>query len=137
MTDAPCSLFDHRVIVCGSRRFHDRELMASVLSELQIDRGWTPLIVHGAARGADRIAGEEAGKLGFHTEEHPADWDRLGKAAGFIRNEEMAALGASLCIAFWDGKSRGTWDMVERAKKHGIDWEIHCGKPGELSFAAA
>ena len=129
-------LFDHRVIVCGSRRFHDRELMAYTLSNLQIKRGWTPLIVHGAARGADRIADEEAGKLGLHTEPHPADWERHGKAAGVIRNEEMAALGASLCVAFWDGRSRGTWDMIERAKTHSIPYEIHFGRPGEASFAA-
>lgn len=129
-------LVDTRVIVCGSRRWHDRELIAHVLSELQIERGWTPLIVHGATRGADRIADEEAGKLGFLTEPHPADWERHGKAAGPIRNEEMAQAGAALCIVFWDGKvsHSGTMDMVRRAYQHGIPSEVHCGKPNGLSL---
>lgn len=117
-------MYDHRVIVCGTRRWSDRERIAYVLSELQIDRGWTPLIVHGAARGADRIAGEEAGKLGFHTEEHPAQWDLLGKRAGFVRNEEMAKAGASLCIAFWDGSSVGTQHMMDLAERYGIPTQI-------------
>lgn len=117
--------YDHRVIVCGSRRWHDRDRVARVLSELQIHRGWTPLIVHGAARGADRIAEEEAGKLGFYTEPHPADWDRHGNRAGLIRNEEMAAAGASLCIAFWDGKSTGTQHMIDQAKKYDIPYEVY------------
>lgn len=38
---------------------------------------------------------------------HPADWERLGKAAGPIRNEEMAEIADAL-IAFWDGQSRVT-----------------------------
>ena len=118
-------LFDHRVIVCGSRRWHDRNRIAWVLSELQITRGWLPLIVHGAARGADRIAGEEAGRLGFLVEEHPADWDRYGKRAGHIRNEHMASLGADLCLAFWDGQSTGTQGMIDAARRHNIPVEVY------------
>jgi hypothetical protein len=41
-----------------------------------------------------------------------------------MRNEEMAALGADLCIAFWDGRSTGTKDMVDRAYDHGIEVEL-------------
>lgn len=114
-----------RVIVCGSRRWHDRDLIALVLSGLMIERGWNPVIVHGACRGADRIADEEAGKLGFLTDPHPADWDKHGKAAGPIRNREMAQLGADLCIAFGPTPGSGTKDMVDRAAKHGIPVEIH------------
>lgn len=82
------------------------------------------MIVHGAARGADRIAGQEAQKAGLRVEEHPANWDLHGKAAGLLRNERMAQLGADLCIAFWDGSSKGTLDMMERAAKYGIPIEV-------------
>lgn len=116
---------DVRVIVCGSRRWHDRERIARVLTDLMIVRGWNPVIVHGAARGADRIAGEEADKAGFLTDPHPADWDRYGKAAGPIRNREMALLGAELCIAFGPAPGSGTQDMIDRAKKHGIPVEVY------------
>lgn len=76
--------------------------------------------------GVDRIAYQEAQKLGLLVEPHPAFWDaHPGRSAGFVRNEEMAALGADLCIAFWDGRSNGTYDMIQRATRHGIPTEIH------------
>lgn len=85
-----------RIIVCGSRSWNDRKKIADKLCELVLKNGWKfpdPVIVHGAARGADRLAGEEAGKAGLLVEAHPADWNAYGKRAGFVRNEEMAATG--------------------------------------------
>ena len=84
-----------------------------------------PTIVHGDARGADRLAADVAMSHGFWVEAHPAQWTRDGNAAGPKRNEMLAKLGADLCIAFPGG--RGTADMVRRAEKHGIpvrrvDW---------------
>lgn len=109
-----------RVIVCGSRKWNDRDAIANRLFDLPVDS----TIVHGAAAGADRIAHQEAQKLGLLVEPHPADWERHGKRAGVLRNEEMAKSGADLCIAFWDGHSVGTADMVDRAEKHGIKVEL-------------
>jgi len=110
-----------RVIVCGSRYWQDREAIANRLFDLPTHS----VIVHGAAKGADRIAGQEAEKLGLLVEEHPADWDYHGRRAGFIRNERMAMLGADLCLAFWDGRSSGTAMMVDLAEKHGIPLELY------------
>lgn len=108
-----------RVIITGSRGWSDRYFIAEVLAELP----GNTTIVHGAARGADRLAAQEAQKLGLLLEEHPADWEQYGKRAGVLRNELMAALGADLCIAFWDGRSAGTEDMMQRAAEHGIPVE--------------
>ena len=116
-----------RIIICGSRRWNDRQAIAQWLNEFVVERGYRfpdPVIVHGGARGADRLAEEEAGKAGLLTEAHPADWERHGKRAGLIRNEEMAALGADLCIAFWDGRSTGTRHMLDTARRHGIPTEV-------------
>lgn len=115
----------HRVIVCGSRRWHNRAVIEARLADLVLATAPNyPTIVHGCARGADRIAGEEALKAGLLVEEHPADWDRYGKRAGLIRNEAMAALGADLCLAFWDGRSTGTAHMLDRAREHDIPFEV-------------
>lgn len=52
------------------------------------------------------------------TEPHPADWSTHGKAAGPIRNQQMADARADLCLAFPGGK--GISDMVRRAERAGI-----------------
>jgi hypothetical protein len=108
------------VIVCGSRRWRDRDKIANRLFDLPA----TSIIVHGNAQGADRIAHQEAEKLGFLVEPHPADWGGLGKSAGLIRNTVMADLGADLCLAFWDGRSTGTAHMMSRARERGIPVEV-------------
>lgn len=120
MTNLPVGYVSERIIVCGSRKWDDRARIADRLFDCPV----TATIVHGAAKGADRIAGQEAEKLGLLVEAHPADWDGKGKAAGVIRNAEMAALGADLCIAFWDGRSVGTLHMIEEARRSGIPVEV-------------
>lgn len=117
-----------RVIVCGSRHWDDRERIADRLFDLSMStENLSCTIVHGGARGADRIAHQEAQKLGLLVEAHPADWERLGKRAGFVRNAEMAALGADLCLAFWDGSSKGTQHMMNLAREQGIPVEVVSG----------
>ena len=116
-----------RVIVCGSRGWHDRGRITDRLAPLPDDTvivvGYNP--AKDTPKGVDRIAYQEAQKLGLLVEPHPADWDGPdGKRAGFVRNEEMARLGADLCIAFWDGRSSGTADMMRRAEQHGIAVEV-------------
>ena len=41
-----------------------------------------------------------------------ADWERLGKKAGPLRNEEMSYYADAL-LAIWDGHSRGTKNMID------------------------
>jgi len=109
-----------RVIVCGSRRWRDRKAIVDRLFDLPVDS----VIVHGDAAGADRIAHQEAQKLGFEVEVYPAEWDIYGKRAGLLRNIRMAGVGADLCIAFWDGSSTGTAHMMDTARAHGIPVEV-------------
>lgn len=109
-----------RVIVCGSRRWTDRKTIEHALYDLVIEFGSNLTIVHGCAEGADRIAEQETMKAGLLIERHPADWASHGKAAGPIRNREMAAAGAAVCVAFWDGTSNGTRDMMYAALNAGI-----------------
>lgn len=76
-------------------------------------------VVHGDARGADKCAKWAAEEmLGIPCHTHPADWDRYGKAAGSIRNQEMLDKhpDIGMVLAFPLPGSIGTWDMVGRAR---------------------
>ncbi|MGL4255605.1 MAG: DUF2493 domain-containing protein [Microbacterium sp.] len=108
-----------RVVVCGSREGVDPKIVWATLDGVHRETPIT-VIVHGACRGVDLEAAWWAmhQDLTVSAEAHPADWSR-GRRAGPERNERMAAAGADLCIAIHTG-SRGTQDMIRRARAHGI-----------------
>ena len=82
--------------------------------------GWVPSVVlSGTARGADALGEQWAAKHGVPTERFPADWSAHGKAAGYKRNEQMAACADAL-LALWNGHSRGTKHMIELATRAGL-----------------
>ena len=81
------------------------------------------IIVSGHARGADSLGERFANEFRLPFELHPAKWRLLGKAAGMVRNAEMAKCSDAL-IAFWDGKSRGTGHMIKFARRNGLDISI-------------
>lgn len=56
---------------------------------------------------------------------YPARWKELGDQAGFARNQVMVGLCPELVLAFWDGKSRGTRDAIDKARKAGINVEVN------------
>lgn len=106
-----------RILVCGDRDWDDEDLIGEVLNSF-IPVSTT--IIHGAARGADSLAGNVARKLDMEVIEFPADWKTYGRAAGPLRNQQMLFDGfPNLVIAFHDNlyRSKGTQDMVRRAKK--------------------
>ena len=116
---------DYRVIIAGSRSFNDytllREHCLSVLQEKM--KTHRVIIVSGHARGADSLGERFANELGLPFELHPAKWRLLGKAAGMVRNAEMAKCSDAL-IAFWDGESRGTRHTINFARKRGLDISV-------------
>lgn len=112
---------NQRIIIAGGRDFMDYALLKDTCDRLlrESTMGQQPIIVSGHANGADMLGERYAMERGWQTDIHPADWKRHGRAAGPIRNREMA-LGSSALIAFWDGKSRGTKNMIDIANKLGL-----------------
>ncbi len=109
-----------KVIVCGSRRWTDSRTIWRVLERLA-DHHPEVEIIHGAARGADTIAGEVGVALGFKVTAVPAQWEKFGKAAGPMRNKEMLGMAPDLVYAFrCRGESNGTDNMIKIAKKAGV-----------------
>lgn len=106
-----------RVLVCGGRDYSDKMALWYILDSLGPPE--VSVIISGMARGADAFAAEWAARFGFPLLKFPANWDRDGKAAGPIRNQQMIDEGRpDMVIAFPGG--RGTADMVRRAKAAGI-----------------
>lgn len=103
------------IIVCGGRGYADRAQLFKTLDSIH-DHSTITLLVHGAAPGADSLAGEWAVDRGVPVRAFPADWKKNFRAAGPIRNQQMIdETDASVLVAFPGGK--GTKDMIGRAIK--------------------
>jgi len=121
----------YKIIIAGSRDFHDYELLKIEVNKF-IDEYKTTLsssdnnsisIVSGHARGADKLGEQYAREHNHFCYVMSADWDKYGKRAGYLRNASMAKEADAL-IAFWDGQSRGTYHMIELAKKENLKIKV-------------
>ena len=109
-----------RVLFSGSRHWDRVAPVRAVISS--IPRGSTA--IHGGAKGLDSLAGRLAQEKGLAVEVYEADWSR-GRKAGPERNQEMVDAGADIVYAFPVEGSRGTWDLVKRARKAGIPVQVY------------
>lgn len=124
----------YRILITGSRDWHRPQIIEDALTEQRDywSQGRPIVVVHGGARGADQMAEVIARRLGFETELHRAHWNEHGKAAGFIRNQEMIDLGADVCLAFIKDHSRGASHCARKAFTAGIKvvrHELRSGVP--------
>jgi predicted Rossmann fold nucleotide-binding protein DprA/Smf involved in DNA uptake len=108
-----------RVAIVGSRDFPNLESVGQYVSDLPRDS----VIVSGGARGVDRAAEAVARAKGMATLIFPADWNRHGKAAGYMRNRLIVA-NADRLVAFQHNNSRGTQHSIDLARERGIDVEV-------------
>ena len=124
-----------KIVICGGRDFSDIDLFLTEIHAILEDKhDFT--IIQGGATGADSFAKQYAEMNNFKHEEYKAAWDDLdapgavikinkktGKPynirAGHDRNFVMLDL-ADMVVAFWDGKSPGTGEMVREATKRNI-----------------
>lgn len=121
----------NRIIVAGSR-YEDNQyeevcaLIENALKNNFSKDGKIDLseIISGTARGADKCGELVAQKYKLVVKRMPADWDKYGKKAGFLRNREMAKAGNAL-IAIWDGKSKGTKHMIDLALEENLETHVY------------
>jgi predicted Rossmann fold nucleotide-binding protein DprA/Smf involved in DNA uptake len=105
-----------RVIIAGMRTFTDYDVVESAV----VDSGFVvTAVVSGKATGVDYLGEKYAEKYGLPVHEYPADWNRFKRAAGPIRNAQMAA-NADALVAVWNGVSSGTKNMIDQAIKRGL-----------------
>jgi len=108
-----------KLLICGSRDFNDFDFMSRRLDEYLSSADLSKIeIVSGGAMGTDTLAERYARENNIQFTKFPAEWDRYGRSAGFIRNDEMAKYCSgpkNTCVAFWDGSSSGTKGMMKSA----------------------
>ena len=145
-----------KIIIAGSRNFSNYELLKNsmdrIISKIQKqdkNKDYEIEIIEGEALGADALGRQYGFEKGYKIKAFPADWYDLSAnpcvirknkrgieynvLAGFNRNKDMAEYAKdaekSILVAFWDGKSKGTKNMIDIAKKNGL--EINIIKEGE------
>lgn len=102
------------VLVCGGRKFKNKEYLFGVLDGLHVAFKFTRLI-HGDARGADSFADEWAISRDVPVTAFPASWEEHGPVAGPRRNTVMLNEEPQLVVAF--PGDVGTADMVKKARR--------------------
>ena len=104
-----------KLAVVGSQTFSSYDTLSIVLDEIRKLYEIT-VIVSGGAKGADSLAEIYAADNNITTDIYPAEWDKYGKGAGFIRNKTIWD-NSDLGVAFWDGKSKGTAHSFKLSEK--------------------
>lgn len=110
-----------KTIIAGSREGAD---LLDVQEAVNASGFTITEVVSGVARGVDSLGEEWAAMNGIQVQRFPADWDGLGRAAGFIRNGQMAAYAGAL-VAIWDGRSPGTRHMIRTAEDRGLKVHVY------------
>lgn len=107
-----------RIIIAGSRYFNDYAFLEEQVNNILITEGIHPTeIISGGAPGVDTLGEQYAKKHGWSIKRFPADWNKYGRAAGPIRNRQMAEYG-DILIAF-DAGGNGTKSMIQEMRKVG------------------
>jgi hypothetical protein len=104
------------LLVCGGRDFKDQFALWTRLDQINAS-----MVIHGAATGADFLAGAWARGRDKHEIAMPAKWYYIGPYAGHLRNEAMLKYDPQLVLAC--PGHEGTFDMIRAAMFKGIPVE--------------
>lgn len=112
-----------KVIIAGSRSITDPAVVRNALDRFNLANRIT-MVVSGAARGVDTLGAQWAAGVGISVYFMPANWEKFGKSAGYVRNRQMAKYADAL-LAIWDGYSKDTKNMIEEMNKLGKEVLIY------------
>lgn len=110
-----------RTIIAGSRDIVEYQ---HVLDAIRLSGFTITAVISGHARGVDTLGERWAAEHSIAAHLYPAEWGRLGKYAGRMRNLAMAN-NADALIAVWDGKSTGTKHMIVTMRAAGKPTFVH------------
>jgi hypothetical protein len=102
-----------KIAVIGSREFDNPTFLSEVLGKYAVD---ISMLISGGCIGADKMAEQWARDKNIPIQIFKPEWTKYGKSAGIIRNRTIIE-NCDLCIAFWDGKSKGTASGIRICKE--------------------
>lgn len=121
-----------KVIIAGSRTITDYEEFKSIMEMLALNI--TEVISGAHWEGGDVLGERWAGEKGIPVRRFPADWRTYGLKAGPMRNRKMA-YAADALVAFWDGESKGTKNMVAQMTAHNKPYVlVDMREDGDITF---
>lgn len=100
-----------KLLIAGSRSITSFDLSPYVPDEVD-------LIITGGAKGVDTLAEAYAKERGIPTLTVKPCYEKYGRAAPILRDEEMVDLADSVLV-IWDGVSRGSRHTADYARKKG------------------
>ncbi len=103
-----------KVAVVGSRTITDYSFIKNLLDG---KKDQIQSIISGGANGIDSLAERWAKENNIPITIFLPDWNTYGKRAGYVRNESIIK-ECDMCLALWDGESKGTLHSVNLCKKH-------------------
>ena len=104
-----------KLLIAGGRDFNDYERLKRYVDWLR-KKYDIKEIVCGMARGADMLGYKYAVENNIKVAKFPADWDKYGKRAGYLRNYDMGVY-CDNGVLFWDKHSKGTKHMIDIMNK--------------------
>lgn len=111
-----------KVIVCESRTFNNYKFLKKKMDKI-LPRFDNVEIVSGGCKGPDKLCEKYAEQNDLDKTVFKPNWEEYGKSAGPIRNSEMADY-ADATVAFWNGQSSGTKDMIKKSKNKDLQLRI-------------
>lgn len=114
-----------RVIIAGSRSITDYNTVCDAMAAAAEQGVFPTEVVSGTARGVDRLGERWAQEHKIPVTQFKADWEQHGRAAGYLRNRQMAEYARAeanvgACVLVWDGVSNGTRHMAKAAAECGL-----------------
>lgn len=104
-----------RLGIVGCRYFNNWEKFSAFMERYEKEYGLPDEVVSGGAAGIDTLAERWAKEKSIPMRIFFADWNKYGRAAGPMRNTEIAN-NIDLLLAFPSAKSVGTYDTIRKSK---------------------
>jgi len=114
--------------VVGTRKWDDwgrfSEVIEAIVEEFELLAYDIEFVSGGASSGADSLIRDWAEQEHYELKEHRPQYELYGRYEAPKRRNTLIVDDCDLLVAFWNGRSRGTKDSIDKAKAKGKEVRI-------------